>query len=183
MILNYKKGFTPLNLAKPVRSNLTGFTLIELLIVLALIAILMTLVFVSLNPIARFQDTRNAKRWADINAIISAIRTDQIDHDGVFDLGIQQMQAELYYQIGTGENCNETCLNPTVTLNVGCVDLDSMTEKGYLPIFPYDPNAEGASDEHTKYYIMKDTRNSLTVGACSEELGTNDTVVPISITL
>ena len=43
--------------------NKQGFTLIELLIVIAIIAILAGVVFVSLNPSQRFKDARDATRW------------------------------------------------------------------------------------------------------------------------
>lgn len=37
-----------------------GFTLIEILVVIAIIAILATVVFVALDPVTRFADARNA---------------------------------------------------------------------------------------------------------------------------
>ncbi len=51
-----------------------GFTLIELLIVIAIIAVLAAVVFVALNPLQRFKETRNVQRWSDVDAIAGAIR-------------------------------------------------------------------------------------------------------------
>ena len=46
-----------------------GFTLLELLIVIAVLAVLAGVLFVALNPASRLEDSRNAKRWTDVNAI------------------------------------------------------------------------------------------------------------------
>ena len=89
------------------RKNKIGFTLIELLIVIAVIAVLSSLVFVALNPLARFQDSRNAKRWSDVNAILSAIKLHQIDHGGLYDETISDLSPNLYYQIGEDDEGNE----------------------------------------------------------------------------
>ena len=48
-------------------SNLKGFTLIELLVVIAIIATLAVLVYVALDPVRRFQESRNSRRWTDVN--------------------------------------------------------------------------------------------------------------------
>ncbi|EKD47532.1 MAG: hypothetical protein ACD_66C00019G0006, partial [uncultured bacterium] len=40
-----------------------GFTLIELLIVIAIIAILAAAIFVALDPVTRFQEARDARRY------------------------------------------------------------------------------------------------------------------------
>ena len=62
-----------------------GFTLIELLIVIAIIAILAAVVFVSLDPLTRFQDARDARRWTDVDAVLSAMKLDQVDQGGITD--------------------------------------------------------------------------------------------------
>jgi len=65
-----------------------GFTLIELLIVIAIIAILSAVVFVALNPLQRFRDARNSKRWQDISTIADSIRLYQINNNGNVPTGI-----------------------------------------------------------------------------------------------
>ena len=49
----------------------SGFTLIELLVVIAIIATLATVVFVALNPVQRFSDARNSRRWNDVNTMLT----------------------------------------------------------------------------------------------------------------
>ncbi len=165
------------------RKNKIGFTLIELLIVIAVIAVLSSLVFVALNPLARFQDSRNAKRWSDVNAILSAIKLHQIDHGGLYDETISDLSPNLYYQIGEDDegNCADACTDSNVSLQDDCVDLDNFVSGEYLLDIPIDPNATGASYNETRYYIMKNENNIITVGACSVELGSASSIQNISV--
>ena len=79
-----------------------GFTLIELLIVIAIVAILATVVFVALNPVARFEDARNSRRWSDVNAILSSIKLSQVDKRGyIAAISALDTTISVAYQIGT----------------------------------------------------------------------------------
>ena len=158
-----------------------GFTLIELLIVVAVIAILAAIAFVALNPLARFQDARNARRWADVNMILAAIKLDQIDNGGSYLSEISSLTADVYYQIGAGESCADTCSNPTVTLQSACADLSSLVNEYYLPGVPIDSNASGASADETRYYISRHSGGAITIGSCSEEIGSNSSIPNISV--
>ena len=158
-----------------------GFTLIELLIVVAVIAILAALAFVALNPLARFQDSRNATRWADVNAILSAVKLDQVDNGGSYLTSITNITAGLYYQICTGSSCSDTCSNPTVVLQAACVDLTGLATEGYLASVPIDSSATGASAVETRYYLVKNSTGTITAASCSEELGSDSTVQAVSV--
>jgi prepilin-type N-terminal cleavage/methylation domain-containing protein len=153
-----------------------GFTLIELLIVVGIIAVLAAFVFVALNPGARFEDSRNARRWADVNLLMSAIKLDQVDNGGDYFEALELLPASYYYQIGACGSCSATCANPTVILQSACIDFEELVDDGYLPAVPTDPNASGASDDETRYYIMKSSSGTITVGSCSEELGSNSSI-------
>jgi prepilin-type N-terminal cleavage/methylation domain-containing protein len=157
-----------------------GFTLIELLIVIAVIAILTSIVFVALNPLGRFQDARNSTRWTDANAILSAIKLNQVDHKGIYITAIDDMVVDMYYEIGSSENCNVSCTNPDLTLQEGCVTLGELVDTGYLPAVPKDPSVDGA-DGNNFYYIMKSSTGTLEVGACNEEAGTGASTPIISV--
>lgn len=151
-----------------------GFTLVELLIVIGVIAVLAALAFVALNPLARFQDSRNAQRWTDVNAIIGAVKLHQVDNEGNYLSSISELSADTRYQIGTGETgCADDCGNPTVVLDDACVDLSDLADNGYLPAVPIDPSYENtdSTGAKTRYYLMVHTSGALEVGACSEEAG------------
>ncbi|OGF26849.1 hypothetical protein A2303_01735 [Candidatus Falkowbacteria bacterium RIFOXYB2_FULL_47_14] len=163
--------------------NNKGFTLIELLIVIAIIAALSALAFVALNPLARFQDSRNTKRWTDVNMLVSALKLDQVDNGGLYLGDIEDLTVGNYHMIGKGNDCSViTCFNPTVELQTVCIDLSELVDEGYLPDVPIDPNADGADEEYTYYYLSKTSSSTITVGACSEESGSNEAVPEIMVT-
>ena len=94
------------------------------------------LAFVALNPVARFQDSYNAQRWQDVNDILTAIKIHQVDNGGSMLKEISDMSADLYYQIGVGNNCDDLCKNPTVSLQNNCVDLGALVQGNFLPVMP-----------------------------------------------
>jgi prepilin-type N-terminal cleavage/methylation domain-containing protein len=162
------------------KKHLRGFTLIELLIVIAVIAILAAFAFVALNPLARFEDARNVQRWADVNAYMEAIKLWQVDHGGAYFDAINNLAAGAYYQIGVGDECNTTCSNPTIILQELCADMEELIDGGYLAEILIDPNASGADEDETRYYISKFDTGAIIVGSCSEEQGSNSSIPDIS---
>jgi prepilin-type N-terminal cleavage/methylation domain-containing protein len=158
-----------------------GFTLIELLIVIGIIGVLAAFAYVALDPLARFQDSRNSRRWADVNMIISAIKLNQLDNKGSYIADIANMTPDEYYQIGAG-SCSLICTSHSNNLiQPGCISLEDLQQAGYMPKVPVDPNADGASDNQTHYFIQKKANGVITVGACDPEKGSNSNAPDISI--
>jgi prepilin-type N-terminal cleavage/methylation domain-containing protein len=168
---------------KKIKIQKAGFTLIELLIVVAVIAILAALAFVALNPLARFQDARNAQRWADVNALLGAIKLDQVDNGGAYHANIAAMSDNTYYQIGDATTGCDTpaCSNPTVSMQSACVDIYGLISEGYIAALPIDSNASGVSDAKTGYYLYKYDSGQISVGSCHEELGSNSSIPTIEV--
>lgn len=157
-----------------------GFTLLELLIVIAILAVLAGVLFVALNPAARMQDSRNARRWTDVNSLLSAIKLDEVDNGGSYHANIIALTDNLYYQIGSsGSGCDDACSAPSVTLQAACVNLLGLIDEGYLADIPIDPNASGKSSAETGYYVYKYDSGQISVGSCHEELGSNSAIVKI----
>ncbi len=126
-----------------------GFTLIELLVVIAIIAILAVVVFVALDPVTRFADARNSRRWADTNNILTAVHECIVDNDGSLgDCGL------------TADGVSDV---------LGTSDLDISTQMApYLKSMPLDPS--GGTTADTGYSLVVDTNNIVTITADDAEL-------------
>lgn len=139
-----------------------GFTLIEILLVVAILSILLVVVFASLNPAQRLMDTRNARRWSDINNVLTAVHECIIDNDAA-TCGLTTPTLALS-QLGT-------CASGGVTLCAGAADacLDITTElANYIASIPLDPSDGVAA---TTAYSAQITNGIVTISACSAEDG------------
>jgi prepilin-type N-terminal cleavage/methylation domain-containing protein len=153
-----------------------GFTLIELLIVIGIIAVLAAATFVALNPLKRFEDSRDARRRADISAILSAIKVDQVDNGGPYLASITGLADDTPSMIGTSASgCNAAgiaCAD-VVIATAACVDLAELKTDGYLGEVPSAPQAGtgGVSYSSTKtgYTLTKSPKGIITVQACDAE--------------
>jgi len=154
------------------RKTLRGFTLIELLIVIAIIAILAAVVFVALDPLTRFQDARDSRRWSDVTEMLSAVKINQVDNRGSYLAAIASTTAGTPYLIGTGASCS-SCTAVTTT---ACVDLTNLVTLGYMGAIPADPS--GGTAAATKYYLTRASTGVITIGACAPE----HTATGISVT-
>jgi len=158
-----------------------GFTLIELLIVIAIIAILAAVVFVALDPLTRFQDTRDATRASDIGGILSAAKVDQVDNGGAYLSAIAGMTAGSVYMIGTdttGCDDNNTSCDTNVTADTSCVDLTGLATEGYIGSVPISPTgAVTWSAGTTGYTATRASTGILTVRSCESE---NTTEISLS---
>lgn len=136
-----------------------GFTLIEVLIVLAIIAILATIVMVSLNPTKQFKFARDSQRTSHLISILNSIGQNIIDHEGL-----------LY--------CNNTPTTiPTNTKTAinsnGGFNIADCLVPEYLQTLPFDPSKTGAhytstSSFDTKYSIDQDQYGRINLYADSE---------------
>lgn len=150
-------------------SRKKGFTLIEILLVIGIIAVLATVVIVSLDPATRFQNARDARRLADIQSILSATQQYIVDNRGSLPSGLDTTEK----QIGTGTSgctLTEGICSANTTY---CLDLET-TLAPYLKDMPYDP--ENGSVAQTHYTVVVDSNNIVTVRACDSADTTIDEV-------
>src|SRR3989344_2274425 len=71
-----------------------GFTLVELLIVIGILAVLLAIVLIALNPARQFSQANNTKRSSDVNAILNAVHQYAADNKGAIPADIPTAAAE-----------------------------------------------------------------------------------------
>ncbi|MDD4333105.1 MAG: prepilin-type N-terminal cleavage/methylation domain-containing protein [Patescibacteria group bacterium] len=160
---------------KTFKKKQNGFTLIELLIVIVIIGILAVIIFAVLNPLARFQDSRDAVRREEVYMIANAIKLDQLDHGGYYLDEIKSITDGEVYMInnlaGAGgcDDQNAYCDTP-VSSDTNCVNLSSLVSRGYLGELPISKNGAGSwSDLITGYTLEKTATGTVIVRACESE--------------
>jgi prepilin-type N-terminal cleavage/methylation domain-containing protein len=175
-----------------------GFTLIELLIVIAIIGFLAAAILVAVDPVKRVQQSRNAKRWAEANAILNAILTKQVDERAAYSghASAPIIPDTTYSQVlvtdrtgvdcavpATAPTCPGASLDPAATGFDCIVQVDDLANPvsgdSYLAEVPLDPLGDGTvpagggmaiGTDNTGYYIHKFPNGRIEVGACHPDL-------------
>ena len=151
-----------------------GFTLIELLIVIAIIAIIAAVVFVALDPLTRFQDSRDSSRWSDVSNLLGAVKLDQVDNGGAYLTAI--LADDITRMIGDGTTgCNTGCTDLVGASTTACVSLGDLVTQGYLGSVPVSPDGESTwSADTTGYALTADATGIITIEACDAENSASD---------
>lgn len=134
-----------------------GFTLIELLVVIGILAVLLAITLIAINPANQFAKANNTKRRSDVNAILNAVNQYMADNKGVLPTGI-------------------TTTARTIS-NAGA-DLCTVLVPKYIAALPVDPQTNNGleisdclSAYVTNYEIIQSTADSrITVSAPGAEL-------------
>ena len=108
--------------------NQKGFTLIELLVVIGILAVLLAITLIAINPARQFAQANNTKRQSDVNTILNAIDQYAADNHGSLpSAGLTSSNCP------TGTPCEIS--NATGATNI---DLCPLVTK-YLAALPADP--------------------------------------------
>lgn len=141
-----------------------GFTLIELLVVIGILAILLAITLIAINPARQFGQANNTRRRSDVLQVLNAVHQYTAEHGG-------QLPAEI----------GAITLTAATTLSGAnfpglCPQL--MTD--YIPALPVDPETGStnvtvcdatATSWNTGYTIAKDAAGRITVSAPNADLG------------
>ncbi len=145
-----------------------GFTLIELLIVIGILAVLMGIVLVAINPARQFAQANNTERQSSVKTILDAVSQYLADHHGKLPTGLTA-DGKLY-ELGAG------LTSPYPNSAVGQADICSAIVPSYVAALPEDPSINNgtqiacSSSYDTGYQIsVSATNNRITVYAPDAE--------------
>lgn len=144
-----------------------GFTLIELLVVIGILAVLLAIVLIAINPARQFSQANNTKRRSDVNAILNAIHQYAADTKG--NLSAMGLQTADGAAAEVANTQTDVC-TLLVTRYLAALPVDPLTNNG-TPVI--DCTQAYATDYHV---VQSTTDNRITVSAPSAELGETITV-------
>ncbi|MBC7581929.1 type II secretion system protein [Aeromicrobium sp.] len=136
------------NKLQPSVKNEDGFTLIELLVVIGILAILLAITIVAINPTLQFQNARNAQRQSDVAAILDGVYEYQASNAGAVPSNLSSyISTTVAKNLGALPNqtaTSTTFANPNLTYTVpsgniitsGTVTVTSCTQAGDNGTFP-----------------------------------------------
>jgi len=148
-----------------------GFTLIELLVVIGILAILLAITLIAINPARQFGQANDTKRRSDANAILNAIGQYAASNGG-------NLPGEV---AGAGTDTTPKEINSTNYPNLCTAIMPT-----YISAIPVDPSVTSNTSPNgisgitacattpwdTGYQVSKDAGNRITVWANNAYSGT-----------
>jgi prepilin-type N-terminal cleavage/methylation domain-containing protein len=139
--------------------NQKGFTLIELLVVIGILAVLLSITLIAINPARQFAQANNTKRRSDVSSILNAVNQYMADHKGVLPTGITTAEKEV-------SNSGANICTALVPQYIAALPVDPQIDDGAAIT---EAGCEGTYA--TGYTIMQDAANNrVTVKATTVEL-------------
>ncbi len=143
--------------------NQKGFTLIEILVVIGILAILLAIVLIAINPQQQFRQANNTQRRSDVNAVLNAVSSYAAQNKGQLPAGITS----------TAKTISSTAGATFINL---CTDLVPT----YIADLPLDPVSgtesptasictDASATYDTGYTIQSAAGNRVTVNAPDAE--------------
>ena len=151
-----------------------GFTLIELLVVIGILAILLAITLIAINPARQFSQANDTKRRSDVNAILNAIGQYQTDQKGALP-GDQPNPAnnEITTTAKPISAAGANLCSYLVTTYIAGLPTDPTSTAGGTPVAPCNGTYV------TGYTVVKSASdNRVTVSAT----GQIDPTTPIAVT-
>lgn len=154
------------------KNHAQGFTLIELLVVIGILALLLAITLIAINPTKHFQDTRNARRQSDVLAILDGIYQYEAGHTGATPPTLASVST------------SSSTPSPIATSGSGFINPCADLVPSYIADLPLDPSsgtkagATACVGTYTSgYTIYKNATSSrFTVTAPSAENSVNISV-------
>ena len=152
-----------------------GFTLIELLVVIAILAVLMSVIVITLNPAEMLKKTRDTKRIADLDALRTAINLYITDVTSP-SLGttIPTCYASQVGGATTNGSCNTVVSSTNQTISgsgwipINFNSISSGPPLSSLPIDPKNSTTTSATTSYVYYYATKSASTTFELNANME---------------
>lgn len=149
-----------------IKNNQKGFTLIELLVVIGILAILLAITLIAINPAQQFQQARNTQRKSDVNTILNAINQYMSDtaNNGTPPAGIPTGEIADAKLIGKGTDSVNLCV--LVPKYVAAIPTDPQST-----VDPLDEAActDATNTSDTGYQVVQTSNGRITVIAPNTE--------------
>lgn len=148
-----------------------GFTLIEILVVIGILAVLLSITLIAINPAKQFSQANNTKRKSDVNAILNAVNQYAVDHKGNLSaIGIPDSNAGPKV-IGSDTGNGELDFCPDIV----------PTYIAEMPIDPTTGDWTNCQDYNSGYTIVRSvTDNRITVSAPDTEIPPAEDVASVT---
>ncbi len=152
--------------------NQKGFTLIELLVVIGILAVLLAITLIAINPARQFGNANNTARRSHVTQILNAIGQYVAENKGQLPSEVSALAVD-----------TPTALSSTTSLSTLCAKIVPT----FIPALPTNPtvNAADVSDcavvggWSTGYTISRDANNRVTVSTVA---GMTDNGAVITVT-
>lgn len=139
-----------------------GFTLIELLVVIGVLAVLLAITLIAINPAKQFSQANNTKRRSNVSAILNAVNQYMAGNKGAVPAGIPVSPAAP----GVIRKTDADICADLVPSYVAGLPVDPQTNNGTKVTNCADPAY------NTNYTIIRSlSDNRITVSAPGAELG------------
>jgi len=130
-----------------------GFTLIELLVVIGILAILLAITLIAINPARQFGQANNTRRRSETLQLLNTIHQYVAENKGVLPSEVIAL----------------TVNTPTEIRKTGGVDLCAKIMPLYIPALPTEPSlntptiTDCTTEYSTGYRVSRDAQNRITV--------------------
>jgi prepilin-type N-terminal cleavage/methylation domain-containing protein len=151
-----------MNTTARLKKTQQGFTLIELLVVIGILAVLLAITLIAINPARQFAQANNTKRASDVNALLNAIHQYGADNRGnLSGLGTISVDPLTPTQISLAGIGQPFC-DALITEYMAALPVDPLTDNGD-PVT--DCAAPGWDTGYTVYQTAADNRLTITAPA------------------
>lgn len=147
-----------------------GFTLIELLVVIGILAVLLAITLIAVNPAENIEDAEDTQRRNDATQILNAVGQYQVDNNGNVPPGANGVDiGGTGVEIGDGATMTDIC---TAIVPTYIAALPQDPDTGGDGITSTECGVAGTPDEYQTDYMISVLNGRVTVSSPNANEGT-----------